>query len=273
MHAGPDRQATTLGVGFARRARLRAQTRIHQRSRASIAENLRFVSRHVLLTGFEPFGSHSTNPSELLVRSLEGRIVGGRLIRGRVFPVESSSLRGRLETALSEERPEFAIGLGYAPGRTALALERVSVNVLDFAIPDASGATRKNEAVRPGGPDAYLSTVPLDEIERAWTSAGVPGYVSDSAGTYLCNQWLYEALSLTSQTNPTIPVGFIHLPALPAQAAQLGAANTPSMTVELMVKGIETAIEALGQWIASKPAAQPQPAADKLWIPGGLAKR
>jgi pyrrolidone-carboxylate peptidase len=30
-----------------------------------------------LLTGFEPFGAHS-NPSELLVRSLDGRAIGGR---------------------------------------------------------------------------------------------------------------------------------------------------------------------------------------------------
>ena len=231
------------------------------------------MSRNVLLTGFEPFGPHLVNPSELLVRSLEGRIVGERLIRGRVLPVESRSLRGRLETALREERPEFAIGIGYAPGRAALGLERVGVNVLDFDIPDASGVTRKNEAVLPGGPDAHLTTLPLDEILRAWTSAGVPGYVSDSAGTYLCNQWLYEALSLTSEEAAALPVGFIHVPALPAQAAQLGAANTPSMTLELMLKGIETAIEAIGQWIVPKEAAQPQRAVETVWIPGGVAKR
>jgi pyroglutamyl-peptidase len=237
-----------------------------------MTEKLRFVSRHVLLTGFEPFGPHLVNPSELLARSLEGRIIGGRLVRGRVLPVESRTLRGRLEAALREERPEFAIGLGYAPGRAALALERIGVNVLDFDLPDASGVTRKNEPVLPGGPDAHLTTLPLDEILRAWTSAGVPGYVSDSAGTYLCNQWLYEALSLTSILPGPTAVGFIHVPALPAQAAQLGAAGTPSMTLELMVKGIETAIEALAHWSAPQAAAQPQRAGDKLWIPP-VAKR
>jgi pyroglutamyl-peptidase len=228
------------------------------------------VSRHVLLTGFEPFGPHSVNPSELLARSLEGRIIGGRLIRGRVLPMQSRTLRGHLETALREERPEFAIGIGYAPGRASLALERIGVNVLDFAIPDNSGDTRKNEAVLPGGPDAQLTTLPLDEILRAWTSAGVPGYISNSAGTYLCNQWLYEALSLTSKAPAPPPVGFIHVPALPEQAAQLGASNTPSMTLELMLKGIETAIEAIAQRRVPQAPAQPQRAGDKVWIPGGL---
>jgi pyroglutamyl-peptidase len=229
------------------------------------------VSRHVLLTGFEPFGPHSVNPSDLLARSLEGRIIGGRVIRGRVLPVESRSLRGRLETALREERPEFAIGIGYAPGRTALGLERVGVNVLDFDLPDASGVTHKNETMLPGGPAAYFSTLPLEEILHAWASAGVPGYISGSAGTYLCNQWLYEALSLTAKA-PT-PVGFIHVPALPEQATQLGAEKTPSMTFELMLKGIETAIEAIAQRSLPQAPAQPQRTGEKVWIPGGVAKR
>lgn len=231
------------------------------------------MSRHVLLTGFEPFGPHSVNPSDLLARSLEGRIIGGRVIRGRVLPVESRSLRGRLETALREERPEFAIGIGYAPGRAALGLERVGVNVLDFELPDASGVTRKNAPVLPGGPAAYFSTVPLEEIADAWASAGVPGYISNSAGTYLCNQWLYEALSLTAKAPAPIPVGFIHVPALPEQAMQLGAEKTPSMTLELMLKGIETAIEAIAQRSVPQAPAQPQRTGEKVWIPGGVAKR
>jgi pyroglutamyl-peptidase len=231
------------------------------------------VSRHVLLTGFEPFGPHSVNPSELLVRSLDGRIIGGRLIHGRILPVESSTLRGRLETALREERPEFAIGLGYGPGRYALGLERVGVNVLEFDIPDASGTKRSGASVVAGGPGGFLATLPFDEILGAWTSAGVPGYVSDSAGTYLCNQWLYEMLALTANASPATPAGFIHLPALPAQALELGAARTPSMTLELMVRGIETAIEACARTLDPKSAAPPQRSADKLWFPGRAAQR
>jgi pyrrolidone-carboxylate peptidase len=42
------------------------------------------VAKHVLLTGFEPFGDHRVNPSELPVRSLEGRTIGGRTVAVRV---------------------------------------------------------------------------------------------------------------------------------------------------------------------------------------------
>jgi pyroglutamyl-peptidase len=228
------------------------------------------VSRHVLLTGFEPFGPHLVNPSELLVRSFEGRIIGGALVTIRIFPVETRTLRDRIDAALREERPEFVIGLGYAPGISALGLERIGVNVLDFEIPDSAGMLRKNEPVHPGGPDGRLSTLPLAEIASAWSALGVPGYVSDSAGTYLCNQWLYEALALTEKTAPPVPAGFIHLPALPAQAVQLGAERTPSMTLELMSRGVESAIESTGVWMQSQPAHPPRRSTDKVWIPRGL---
>lgn len=228
------------------------------------------MSRHVLLTGFEPFGPHPVNPSELLARSLEGRVIAGRTVAVRILPVETRTLRDRLETTLHEVQPEFVIGTGFGPGRMALGLERVGLNVLDFPIPDAVGTMRKNDPVARGGPDARLATLPLTEIVDAWTTLGVPGYVSNSAGTYLCNQWLYEALALTTNATPPIPVGFIHLPSLPAQAMATGADRTPSMTLELMRKGTESAIETVAGWLESRPASPTQRAGGQLWIPRGL---
>ena len=142
--------------------------------------------------------------------------------------------------------------------------------MLDFEIPDAVGTMRKNDAVQRGGPDARFATLPLAEILTAWTAVGVPGYVSNSGGTYVCNQWLYDVLGLTSNASPPVPAGFVHLPALPAQAAAMGADRTPSMTLDLMRKGLETAIEAIALWLDSKPAAAPQRASEKMWIPRGL---
>jgi len=228
------------------------------------------VSRHVLLTGFEPFGPHPVNPSELLVRSLEGRIVAGRLIAVRVLPVETRTLKDRIETLLHEDPPDFVIGTGFGPGRAALGLERVGLNVLDFEIPDAVGTMRKNDVVQRGAPDGRFSTLPLPEIVEAWRALGVPGYVSNSAGTNLCNQWLYETLTLTADAVPPVPAGFVHLPALPSQAAGLGAEQTPSMSLELMRKGIETLIETVSAWLESKPAQPAVRPAGQLWIPRGL---
>lgn len=229
------------------------------------------MSRHVLLVGFEPFGSHRVNPSELLVRSFEGRTVGGQAIGVRIFPVETRPLRARLEAVLREERPAVVLGVGYAPGRAALALERAALNVLDFPIPDTVGTMPKGEPIAPGGPDARFATVPLNEIVAAWIALGVAGYVSNSAGTYLCNQWLYEALALTADAVPPVPTGFVHVPALPAQANELGPERTPSMALDLMRRGLESALETIVAWreTAPAPAAVPPRPAAALWIPRG----
>jgi pyroglutamyl-peptidase len=232
------------------------------------AENLRFVSRHVLLTGFAPFGAHAVNPSELLTRSLEGRIIGGCIIDARILPVETRPLRDRLAKALTETRPQAVIGLGYAPGRAALALERIAVNLLDFELPDAAGIIRKNEPIDGDGPNGRFATLPSGEIVAAWNEGGVPGYISDSAGTYLCNQWLYEALALIAAPPHEMPAGFVHVPALPAQAIAAGADRTPSMTLELMQRGIEIAIEITARRLDAAPASPPPRAAGESWIPG-----
>ncbi len=228
------------------------------------------MSRHVLLIGFEPFGPHRVNPSELLVRSFEGRIIAGQAIGVRVFPVETRPLRARLEAALREEGPAIVLGVGYAPGRAALALERAALNVLDFPLADNAGTMPKGEPIAAGGPDARFATLPLNEIVAGWIALGVAGYVSNSAGTYLCNQWLYEALALTADAAPPVPTGFLHLPALPAQANELGAERTPSMTLDLMRRGLESALETIAAWRAAMPvAAPPSRVAQAMWIPRG----
>ncbi len=231
------------------------------------------MSRHVLLTGFEPFGPHHVNPTELLVRSLEGRIIGGCIIDVRVLPVETRPLRDRLAKAFRETRPEFALGLGFAPGRAALGIERVALNVLDFELPDASGATRSGEPIQAGGPDGRFATVPLREVVDAWIAAGVPGYVSDTAGTYLCNQWLYEALALSDESGTPVPTGFVHVPALPQQAVTLGAERTPSMALDVMRRGVESAIESIALAIEARPAVPATHPANTDWFPPRTARR
>jgi pyroglutamyl-peptidase len=197
-----------------------------------------------LVTGFEPFGGSSVNPSELVARSLEGRLIAGRRVVARVFPVETSGVGDRLRQAFEEEQPELVVCTGLAAGRTAVSLERVAVNMLDFEQPDNAGEERKNEPISRGGPDARLSPMPIADIVEAWQREGVPGYISNSAGTYLCNQILYEVLGIAESVSPPVTAGFIHLPYLPEQAIAAGAGNSPSMSLELMNRAIELAIAA-----------------------------
>jgi pyroglutamyl-peptidase len=232
------------------------------------------VAKHVLVTGFEPFGGEKVNPSELVARSLEGRLIAGRPISVRVLPVETRNVGERLRRAIAEESPDIVICMGQAGGRSALALERVAVNVLDFKQADNVGVMRKNDPILRGGPDARLSPMPFSEIVNAWSENGIPGYVSNSAGTYICNQALYEVLALAEMASPPIIAGFVHLPYLPAQAAVLGPESTPSMALEIVKRGMEILIETVVPWVEQRTpergAARTAAKGPQMWIPRGV---
>jgi pyroglutamyl-peptidase len=236
------------------------------------------VGKHILLAGFEPFaGESKVSPGELVARSLDGAIVSGRPVAARVIPVETRNIRERFEQALQTDQPEIVILLSQVGGRTALALERVAVNVLDFDKPDNVGVMRKNDVIARGGAEARISNLPLEKIVEAWSGSGVPGYVSNSAGTSIGNQALYEVLALTEHASPPVLVGLVNLPYLPAQAIAAGADSTPSMAFELMKKGIEVMIETLVPWVDQRASAGPVPSRtaatpgrSSTWIPRGV---
>jgi pyroglutamyl-peptidase len=193
-----------------------------------------------------------------------------------VLPVETRNVGERLSRAIDETSPDIIICMGQAGGRTAIALERVAVNVLDFRIPDNVGVMRKNDPIVRGGPDARLSQLPFAEIIAAWNENGIPGYVSNTAGTFICNQTLYETLGLAENATPPIVAGFVHVPYLPAQAAALGADHTPSMALEMMKRAMEILIETVVPWVEQRTPdrgpARPAAAAKgpQMWIPRGV---
>lgn len=231
------------------------------------------MAKHVLITGFEPFGGEKVNPSELVARSLEGRLIAGRPLAVRILPVETRTLGERMQRAIDEFSPDIILAMGQAGGRNAIAIERVAVNVLDFPHADNIGVMRKNDVIQRGGPDARFSPLPFSEIVSAWSENGIPGYVSNSAGTFLCNQLLYEALGVAEQTSPPIVAGFIHLPYLPAQAAQANPETTPSMSLELIKRAIEITIETVVPWVehrAPERTAVRTTKGPQVWIPRGV---
>ncbi len=174
--------------------------------------------KRLLLTGFEPFGGDAANPSAEVARALDGEMIGNVRIIGEVLPVDAALAPQALGALLTRHAPDAAVLTGLASGRPQLSVERVAVNVQDYRIPDNAGVQLRGVPVVPGGPDAYLSGLPIPAILAAWRAAGVPGYVSDTAGLYLCNQVMYLARHVLGGG---VPCGFLHLPANAAVA--LGA--------------------------------------------------
>ncbi|HEU4663055.1 MAG TPA: hypothetical protein VFS55_03375, partial [Dokdonella sp.] len=79
----------------------------------------------VLLTGFEPFGGESINPSQEIVRALDGATIAGHRIVGCILPVSFAATLPILEEVVERQRPAVVVALGQAGGRSELSLERV----------------------------------------------------------------------------------------------------------------------------------------------------
>jgi pyroglutamyl-peptidase len=195
----------------------------------------------ILVTGFEPFGTHKVNPSEELARELDGRRFGAHDVRGVVLPVHHREAAVAVATLLATLDPDAIVHIGLAEGRARLALERVAVNVMDYAIADNAGYRAVDEACVADGPAAYLATLPLRDILAALTADGIPAYVSSTAGTYLCNQTLYRTMHAVTCGGRRARVGFVHLPLLPSMVAATGL-DLPSMDLPLMQRAIETTL-------------------------------
>jgi pyroglutamyl-peptidase len=198
----------------------------------------------ILVTGFEPFGQHSDNPSRELAKAVDGRRIGGHEVRGSVLPVHHSEAAVAVERLVADLDPIAILHLGLAEGRARIGLERVALNVLDYSIPDASGYQGVDEPCVAGGPAAYASTLPLRAILAALTAEGIPAFISNSAGTYLCNQTLYTTLHLVSTRRLRARVGFLHLPLLPAMVAAAGV-DQPSMAAATMLRAVEVTLEVI----------------------------
>jgi pyroglutamyl-peptidase len=200
----------------------------------------------LLLTGFEPFGGSRINPSEQVVRALAQEPPPGIELITAILSVDHQCGPLELLRACEQASPEAVLCLGEAPQRSAISIERLAINLLDFRIPDNQGIQVTDEPIIPGGPAAYFTTLPVKAIWQAIQNVDIPAELSLSAGAYLCNQVLYRLLHHLAQNQLHIPAGFIHLPRLPEQVSQQNISG-PSMSLEISARGIKAAIGTIKQ--------------------------
>ena len=191
--------------------------------------------KKLLITGFDPFGGESVNPSWEAVKLLPDQIGGYEIHKLQIPTVFGLAPRTVLEKA-AEIQPDVIISVGQAGTRAAVTPERIGINVRDARIADNAGISPKDESIVPGGPDGLFSTLPVNSMIAAIQAAGLPGAISNTAGTFVCNDVLYSLLHHYAGTH--VRCGFIHVPWLPQQ-------GTPSLPLEDTVKALEAAVSAL----------------------------
>lgn len=209
----------------------------------------------LLLTGFEPFGGDTVNPSWEVAQRLNGRVLlaaDGRRVRvaSVQLPCVFHQSIDVLDAALTRHRPTRVLALGLAANRAEISLERVAVNVDDARIPDNAGAQPIDQPVRAGGPAAFFSTLPIKAVVAAMQAAGLPAAVSQTAGTFVCNHVFYGLMHRLQRqrprqqqgTGPRVRGGFMHLPALPGQVSAQGL---PGLALDEQLRAVHLALQVM----------------------------
>lgn len=178
----------------------------------------------VLLTGFEPFGDWSSNPSWDALQRAEnlGLFDSLEVVLARI-PVTYAGAYNALARAVHEHAPRSVVSFGLhggirGRGADVIYIETTARNRDGAGKPDNAGILRAAIAIDEGSPAELQSTLPMSGLIGALKGAGFNAQSSDDAGAYLCNHLFYRgALALREQ----IPYGFIHVPPVESQGGTL----------------------------------------------------
>lgn len=174
----------------------------------------------ILLTGFKPFGGDSVNPSWEAVRRVPDT-VAGQTVHRLLLPVEFTRAGEMLREAIARLHPALVLCCGVASGRRGLTPELAALNYRHASIPDNAGQQPFAQPIDPSGPAAYLTDLPVHAMVAAMKDAGVPAYVSLSAGAYVCNDVYYALLSCQAEFG--FRGLFLHVPGTDVADAETAA--------------------------------------------------
>jgi pyroglutamyl-peptidase len=177
-----------------------------------------------------------------VARALDGAVIDGVPVVAVCLPCVFGQAITTLRAALQRHRPQLVLALGLAANRAELSVERVAINVDDARIADNAAAQPVDEPVVAGGPAAYFSTLPIKALVAELQVAGLPAAVSQTAGTFVCNHVFYGLMHLLRRRRG-VRGGFMHVPLLPAQAADASVPGLPGLALAAQVAGVRLALQ------------------------------
>lgn len=196
----------------------------------------------IIVTGFDPFGGETINPSIECVKALP-EIEGVELIRLELPTVFKESAK-RLNEVINDVKPDAVLSVGQAGGRPEITMERIAINVDDARIPDNISQQPIDETIQTEGEAAYFTTLPIKRIVKAIREAGISAEVSNSAGTFVCNHIMYQSLFAATKADKPFKAGFMHIPFIPEQTT-----DKPSLPLEESTRALQIAIETIRDYL------------------------
>ncbi|MEK4361954.1 pyroglutamyl-peptidase I [Paenibacillus sp. FSL M8-0212] len=200
----------------------------------------------ILISGFEPFGGDAVNPTGVLMEALANEVIEGAELKTVLLPVHFDECADLLIAEMEAYRPDVVIACGLAKGRTSITPERIAVNVKDIppgSFADNQGQRPVDEPIADGSPDGLFSTLPIRAMVNDMSAAGIPAAVSNTAGTYICNNTMYRVLDHIRVGQLPIRAGFVHFPASTEMAVL--QPSVPSLSTHMMLDALRIMIRAV----------------------------
>jgi pyrrolidone-carboxylate peptidase len=177
--------------------------------------------KKALVTGSETFGKYITNPTKWLALSADSKIIAGYEIHSMVFPSvvvlpQGKENHGEIIVKRAQEiDADVIISFGMASEVKGFRLERSGTNWIyneKYLSP-----FENNQPLEPEQPEkeqikADLSSWDLDKMQTLFAKAHIPfeSKISDDAGQYSCNSWIYRTLRAMKKKQVAIPYLFVH---------------------------------------------------------------
>ena len=194
----------------------------------------------VLVTGFQPFGEWTDNPSQSIAEVLDGCEIAGYRVTGLVLPVVFGEDIALVLPAIQELKPALVLSFGLDAGAKSVNVEMFAIN---HRVSEKGGPLIP---IIPAVPAAYFATIDIDAVVAAITDkTNVPTSRHGYAGTYLCNHIFYQTLHYCAEHQLQTKVGFIHVPK--TMIAPSDAANWKPPILDELVEAARVAVGAIVQ--------------------------
>ena len=196
----------------------------------------------ILLSGFEAFDGEDINPSLEAVRLVKEKIKDCEIVKLEL-PVVFNKAVDIVCDEFSKNEYDAVLMIGQAGGRKYITPERVAININDARIKDNEGNKPTDEIISKDSPAAYFSTLPIRKMLEYMKSKNIPCDISNSAGTFVCNNLMFGVLDYISKNNMNTIAGFMHVPYVEDQIKD--KKDMPYLKMDIIVEGIEACIEAI----------------------------
>ncbi len=187
----------------------------------------------ILITAFEPFGGREENSSEKTIKALRDFQGVDKI----VLPVVFDECYKIVYEKMEQNYYNYILMTGASCGRPSISVERIAINLKDSPMPDNKRQIFEGVPIFPDGADGYFSKIDIRSVKQAFEKERIPISISNSAGTYVCNNLFYGILYKIKKENLRTKAGFFHIPCLSEQVVK--KPNTPSISPETAIKGME----------------------------------